>query len=95
MDSMECKFIKEEKSYSVTEDTRVRSEVKVPEGMVVVSVTKLQALLKDSELAHKVRELVKESEGKVMVKDIVVQEIVVVSQVLVVGRVMILKRNQR
>ena len=61
---VECKFIKEGKGYSVTEDTRVRSEVKVPKGMVIISVMKLQALLKVSELAHKVRELVKERGGE-------------------------------
>ena len=61
---VECKFIKEGKGYSFTEDTTVRSEVKVPEGMVIVSVRKLQELLKDSELACKVRKLVNESEGE-------------------------------
>ena len=33
----ECKKIKEGKEYSVTADTRVMSELKVPEGMVIVT----------------------------------------------------------
>ena len=61
---IECNFIKEGKCYSVTEDTRVMSKVKVHRGMVVVSVTKFQALIKASELGCKVRELVKQSEGQ-------------------------------
>ena len=39
------------------------SEMSVPKGMVVVSVSKLQSLLKDSALAAKVRELVNQGRG--------------------------------
>ena len=51
---------KQGQDYSSVEDKRVKSEMSVPEGMVLISVSKLQSLLRDSALAAKVRELVNE-----------------------------------
>ena len=48
-------------NYSREEDNK--SELTVPLGMVVVSVAQLKELLKDHELAKKVRQLVKEEKG--------------------------------
>ena len=58
---VECKAIKEGDNYSREEDNK--SELTVPLGMVVVSVERLKELLKDHELAKKVRQLVKEEKG--------------------------------
>ena len=55
---VECKRIKEGDNYSRNMDNRERSQV--PEGMVVVTVSKLKTLLKDSALAQKVRQMVRE-----------------------------------
>ena len=55
---VECKRIKEGDNYSRNMDKRERSQV--PEGMVVVTVSKLKKLLKDSALAQKVRQMVRE-----------------------------------
>ena len=57
---VECKQIKEGQEYSSEEDKREKYEMSVPEGMVVISVSKLQSLLRDSALAGKVREWVAE-----------------------------------
>ena len=57
---VECKQIKEGQDYSSEEDKREKYEMSVPEGMVVISVSKLQSSLRDSTLAGKVRELVTE-----------------------------------
>ena len=60
---VECKAIKERDNYSREEDNKEKSELSVPQGMVVVGVAKLKELLKDQELAKKVRELVKDKQG--------------------------------
>ena len=57
---VECKEIKEGQEYSSEEDKREKYEMSVPEGMVVISVSKLQSLLTDRALAGKVREWVAE-----------------------------------
>ena len=55
---VECKRIKEGDNYSRNMDNRERSQV--PEGMVIVTVSKLRTLLQDSTLAQKVRQMVRE-----------------------------------
>ena len=55
---VECKRIKERDNYSRNMDKREMTQV--PEGMVVVTVSKLKTLLKDSALAQKVRQMVRE-----------------------------------
>ena len=60
---VECKAIKEGNNYSREKDKKEKSELSLPQGMVVVSVAKLKELLKDQELAKKVRDLVKEEQG--------------------------------
>ena len=60
---VECKRIKEGDNYSREEDNKEKSELSVPQGMVVVSVAKLKELLKDHELAKNMRALVNEEKG--------------------------------
>ena len=55
---VECKHVKEGEEYSMEEDKMVKFENSVPSGMVLISVSKLQSLLRDSALAAKVREVV-------------------------------------
>ena len=60
---VEAKKVKEGDNYSSTEDKRDKSQLIIPQGMVVVSVEKLKCLMKDSALAQKVRDLVTEQTG--------------------------------
>ena len=55
--------VKLEKDYSESEDNRVRLVLNVPRGMVMVDESKLKDLIRDSEFANKVRELVREYGG--------------------------------
>ena len=55
-----AKQVKPGQDYSEQEDTRVRFESDVPKGMVMVDESKLKELIRDSEFANKVRDLVRE-----------------------------------
>ena len=48
---VECKNIKEGQDYSSEEDRRVKFEKSVPDRTVLITVSKLQSLLRDSALA--------------------------------------------
>ena len=57
---VEAKQVKPGQDYSDREDTRVRFESDVPRGMVLMDESKLKDLIRDSEFANKVRDLVRE-----------------------------------
>ena len=54
---IEAKEDKQGQDYSESEDNRVRSELNVPRGMVVVTESKWKEFIRDSQYANKVREL--------------------------------------
>ena len=57
---VEANKVKPGQDYSEREDNRVRFESDVPRGMVMVDESKLKDLIRDSEFANKVRDLVRE-----------------------------------
>ena len=57
---VEANKVKLGQDYSEREDNRVRCESDIPRGMVMVDESKLKDLIRESEFANKVRDLVRE-----------------------------------